>query len=174
MPKLSAGLILYREIESEIQVLIGHPGGPFWAKKDDGAWSIIKGEYEEDEDPWKTALREFEEEVGIPAPEGTPIELGEIRQPSGKRITAFASRGDLDVTRARSNEFEMEWPRGSGKMQTFPEIDKVEWFTVAEARRKLLKGQLPFLDVLMNQSALNDFGEGDSKDEDGEMQQSLF
>lgn len=154
MPKLSAGLLLYRIIDGELEVLIGHPGGPFWARKDDGAWSIPKGEYTEGEDPWTVAQREFEEELGKTAPEGARIDFDPVKQPSGKVITAFAVCGDLDLEGTFSNTFEMEWPKGSGKLREFPEIDRVGWFSVAAARSKLLKGQRPLLDRLM--SALED------------------
>ncbi|OBE92807.1 NUDIX hydrolase [Mycolicibacterium elephantis] len=149
MPKLSAGLLLYRVVDGDVEVLIGHPGGPFWARKDDGAWSIPKGEYTEGEDPWVAAQREFEEELGKPPPRGPRIELAPVRQPSGKVITAFAVRGDLDITDAVSNTFEMEWPKGSGRIREFPEIDRVGWFSVEQARSKLLKGQRPLLDQLL-------------------------
>ncbi|OBA72805.1 NUDIX hydrolase [Mycolicibacterium elephantis] len=149
MPKLSAGLLLYRVVDGDVEVLIGHPGGPFWARKDDGAWSIPKGEYTEEEDPWVAAQREFEEELGKPPPQGPRIELAPVRQPSGKVITAFAVRGDLDITDAVSNTFEMEWPKGSGRIREFPEIDRVGWFSVEQARSKLLKGQRPLLDQLL-------------------------
>ncbi|MGV0599131.1 NUDIX domain-containing protein, partial [Mycolicibacterium pulveris] len=148
-PKLSAGLLLYRVVDGDVEVLIGHPGGPFWARKDDGAWSIPKGEYTEGEDPWVAAQREFEEELGKPPPQGPRIELAPVRQPSGKVITAFAVRGDLDITDAVSNTFEMEWPKGSGRIREFPEIDRVGWFSVEQARSKLLKGQRPLLDQLL-------------------------
>jgi len=149
MPKRSAGLLLYRVRDGVVEVLIGHPGGPFWARKDDGAWSIPKGEYAEDEDPWEAARREFGEELGLAAPAGPRVDFDPIRQPSGKVLTAFAVEADLDVTNARSNTFEMEWPKGSGKLRQFPEIDRVGWFTVAQARAKLLKGHVPVLDRLM-------------------------
>ncbi|OBB19200.1 NUDIX domain-containing protein [Mycolicibacterium elephantis] len=149
MPKLSAGLLLYRVVDGDVEVLIGHPGGPFWARKDDGAWSIPKGEYTEGEDPWVAAQREFDEELGKPPPQGPRIELAPVRQPSGKVITAFAVRGDLDITDAVSNTFEMEWPKGSGRIREFPEIDRVGWFSVEQARSKLLKGQRPLLDQLL-------------------------
>ncbi len=132
-----------------VEVLLVHPGGPFWAGKDEGAWSIPKGEHAPDEDALATARREFREEVGLPAPEAPPVDLGERRQPSGKRVRAWALLADLDVTDASSNTFEMEWPRGSGRRQQFPEVDRVEWMTVPVARSKLLKGQVPFLDALM-------------------------
>jgi predicted NUDIX family NTP pyrophosphohydrolase len=148
MPKLSAGLLLYRVRDGVIEVLIGHPGGPFWARKDDGAWSILKGEYTDGEDPWAAAQREFEEEVGLRPPTGPRLDLGLVKQPSGKMLTVFAVLGDLDITDAQSNTFEMEWPRGSGRIQAFPEIDRLGWFSVAQARIKLLKGHGPFLDRL--------------------------
>ncbi len=154
MPKLSAGLLLYRLSDSVVEVLIAHPGGPFWARKDDGAWSIPKGEYADGEDPWAAAQREFEEEVGSAAPAGPRIDLAPVKQSGGKVVTAFAVRADLDVTDARSNTFELEWPRGSGQMRTFPEVDRLEWFTVARARVKLLKGQVALLDQLMAEPGL--------------------
>jgi predicted NUDIX family NTP pyrophosphohydrolase len=144
----SAGLLLYRFHDGRLQVLIAHMGGPFWARKDERAWSIVKGEYDEHEDAYAAAHREFEEETGAPAPAGTTLELGEVRQPSGKRITAWAVASDFDVTQVRSNTFTMEWPRGSGRQREFPEIDRAEWFGTAVARRKLVKGQVPFLDEL--------------------------
>ncbi|BBZ11597.1 NUDIX domain-containing protein [Mycobacterium branderi] len=154
MPKLSAGLLLYRVRDGVVEVLIGHPGGPFWARKDEGAWSIPKGEYVEGDDPWVAAQREFEEELGLQVPAGPRIDFDPLKQPSGKVITAFAVEGDLDVTDAHSNTFELEWPKGSGTIKEFPEIDRVGWFPVEQARVKLLKGQRPFLDLLM--SALAD------------------
>ncbi|MBB2992889.1 putative NUDIX family NTP pyrophosphohydrolase [Mycolicibacterium iranicum] len=148
MPKLSAGLLLFRETDGAVEVLIGHPGGPFWARKDDGAWSIPKGEYLEGEDPWTVAQREFAEEIGKPAPRGPRIEFPPVRQPGGKIVTAFAVRGDLDLEGTVSNTFTLEWPRGSGTLREFPEIDRVGWFDVGAAREKLLKGQRPLLDRL--------------------------
>jgi predicted NUDIX family NTP pyrophosphohydrolase len=148
MPKLSAGLMLYRVIDGAVEVLIGHPGGPFWARKDEGAWSIPKGEYTEGEDPWAVACREFEEELGKPPPAGPRIDFPPLRQPSGKIITAFAVRGDLDLDGTFSNTFPLEWPKGSGKVREFPEIDRAGWFSVAQARSKLLKGQRSLLDRL--------------------------
>jgi predicted NUDIX family NTP pyrophosphohydrolase len=149
MPKLSAGVLVYRIRDGVVEVLIAHPGGPFWARKDDGVWSIPKGEYTDGEDPWTVAQREFFEELGLPAPTGPRIDFGSLKQPSGKVVTAFAVQGDLDVTGARSNSFELEWPKGSGRVQEFPEVDRVGWFSVAQARTKLLKGQRAFLDRLM-------------------------
>jgi predicted NUDIX family NTP pyrophosphohydrolase len=148
--KLSAGLLLHRGIGDDIEVLIAHPGGPFWARKDAGAWSIPKGEYGESEDPLAAARREFTEELGLEVPAGAPVALGEVRQSGGKVVTAYALAADLDVSGARSNTFEMEWPRGSGRLQEFPEIDRVAWVPVEEARTKLLKGQVPFLDRLLD------------------------
>ncbi|RZT15648.1 putative NUDIX family NTP pyrophosphohydrolase [Mycobacterium sp. BK558] len=149
MPTLSAGLLLYRGDGPGLEVLIGHPGGPFWARKDEGAWSIPKGEYAEGEDPWEAARREFTEEIGTPPPEGPRIDFAPLRQPSGKIITAFAVRGDLDVSGAVSNTFTMEWPPRSGRLKEFPEIDRVAWFDLEAARAKLLKGQRPLLDHLV-------------------------
>jgi predicted NUDIX family NTP pyrophosphohydrolase len=146
----SAGLLLYRmSAEGVVEVLLAHPGGPFWARKDAGAWSIPKGEYEPSDDALAAARREFREETGLDPPAGDPLLLGERRQPSGKWVTAWALAGDVDVTRATSNTFELEWPRGSGTVREFPEVDRVEWMTVDQARGKLLKGQVPFLDVLV-------------------------
>jgi len=148
MPKLSAGLLLYRITDSGVEVLIGHPGGPFWARKDEGAWSIPKGEYVEGEDPWTVAKREFEEELGKVPPDGPRIDFAPLKQPSGKIITAFAVRGDLDLDGTFSNTFTLEWPKGSGNVREYPEIDRVGWFSVTEANEKLLKGQRPLLDRL--------------------------
>jgi predicted NUDIX family NTP pyrophosphohydrolase len=149
MPALSAGLLLYRVIDEVVEVLIAHPGGPFWVRKDDGAWSIPKGEYAAGEDPWAAAQREFVEEIGLEPPRADRIDLGTVKQPSGKVLTVFAVPGDLDVEAARSNTFQIEWPRGSGERSEFPEVDRVDWFPVADARVKLLKGHVPFLDQLM-------------------------
>ncbi|EKF21551.1 NUDIX domain protein [Mycolicibacterium hassiacum DSM 44199] len=148
MPKLSAGLLLYRIADGGVEVLIGHPGGPFFARRDEGVWSIPKGEYEPGEDPWAVARREFEEEVGKPAPDGPRIELTPVRQASRKIVTAYAVQGDLDLTGTRSNTFTMEWPKGSGQVREFPEIDRVAWFPVDVARSKLLRYQVPLLDEL--------------------------
>lgn len=148
MPKQSAGLLLFRETAAGIEVLLVHPGGPFWVKKDAGAWSIPKGLIEEGEEPLAAARREFEEEVGIAAPEGETIPLTPLRQPSGKIVHAWALRSDLDPAIFVSGTFEVEWPPKSGKRQSFPEIDRVEWFTLDAARGKLLAGQRPFLDEL--------------------------
>jgi predicted NUDIX family NTP pyrophosphohydrolase len=160
VPKRSAGLLLYRITDGVVEVLLGHPGGPFWARKDDGAWSIPKGEYIDDEDPWDAAQREFREEIGLPPPDGPRIDMAPVKQAGGKVVTAFAVLGDLDVADSVSNTFELEWPKGSGKVRQFPEIDRVGWFSVAEARSKLLKGQLPLLDALMTDATLAGSTEG--------------
>jgi predicted NUDIX family NTP pyrophosphohydrolase len=149
MPKTSAALLLYRR-RDELEVLIAHMGGPFWARKDNGAWSIPKGEYT-DEDPLAAARREFTEELGAPPPEGTVLSLGQVKQSGGKIVTTFAVEGDFDLAGFRSNTFELEWPRGSGRMQEFPEVDRAEWVTVDVARDKLVKGQTPVLDALLAQ-----------------------
>jgi predicted NUDIX family NTP pyrophosphohydrolase len=140
--KQSAGILLRRGDE----VLLVHPGGPFWAKKDAGAWSIPKGEYEAGDDPRACALREFEEELGTALPADTElVELGSVKQKSGKVITAFAAEGDLDTETITSNTFEIEWPPRSGRMQAFPEVDRAAWFSLAEAREKLNPAQAEFL-----------------------------
>ena len=153
MPKRSAGLLLYRITDAGVEVLLGHPGGPFWARKDDGAWTIPKGEYVDDEDPWAAAQREFREELGLSAPNGPRLDMAPVKQPGGKIITAYAVRGDLDVTDSSSNTFELEWPKGSGKVREYPELDRVGWFAIDTARSKLLKGQLPLLDRLLEHLA---------------------
>jgi len=135
---------MYRRVGSRLEVLLAHPGGPYWRRKDHGAWSIPKGEAYAGEDAAVAAVREFAEETGV-ALTGRLEPLGEIRQRGGKRVVAFAVEGDLDVAAITSNSFEIEWPRGSGKMQTFPEIDRAEWFDLAAAHTKILDGQRPFL-----------------------------
>jgi predicted NUDIX family NTP pyrophosphohydrolase len=145
----SAGILLYRLNGASPEVLLVHPGGPFWAKKDDGVWSIPKGEYREDEDPRAGALREFEEETGTALPAAELIELGEVRQRGGKMVTAWAAEGDLDADSIRSNTFEMEWPPRSGRMAEFPEVDRAAWFDLAEARTKLNPAQAAFVDRLL-------------------------
>jgi predicted NUDIX family NTP pyrophosphohydrolase len=149
MAKRSAGILLFRGRGPALRLLLVHPGGPFWAKKDLGVWSIPKGEYEEGENPLAVARRELEEELGSPAPAGDAIELGELVQPSRKVITAFAIEGDFDPSRLKSNLFEMEWPPKSGHRQSFPEVDRAQWFTLEEAREKILPGQRPFIDRLL-------------------------
>ncbi len=151
MAKLSAGILLYRLRRGAVEVLLVHPGGPFWAKKDDGAWSIPKGEYEAGDDPLSVARREFEEELGSAPPAGEAVSFGEIAQPGGKRVTAFALQGDFDPANLRSNDFELEWPPRTGLKRSFPEIDRAAWFSLEEARVKILKGQAPFLDRLLEQ-----------------------
>ena len=146
--KTSAGLLLYRIRAGQLEVLIAHMGGPFWANKDDGAWSIVKGEYDERENAYAAARREFEEETGAPAPDGDALALGEVRQRSGKRITAWAIDSDFDASRIDSNTFSIEWPRGSGEQREFPEIDRVEWVDCATARRKLVRGQHELVEML--------------------------
>ena len=147
MPKRSAGLLVFRRVSGDPEVLLVHPGGPYWAKKDDGSWSLPKGEYEPDEDPLEVAFREFREELGADPPEGQePIFLGEVRQPGGKLVTAWALPGDLDVETVVSNTFSMEWPPRSGRTAEFPEVDRAGWFDLETARRKLLAGQLGLLD----------------------------
>ena len=149
MPKRSAALLVYRRRgEDGLEVLLGHMGGPFWARKDARAWSIPKGEYEAAEDPRAAARREFEEEIGAPAPQGEVADLGEQRQPGGKVIVTYAVEGDLDLSGFRSNTFSMEWPRGSGQIKEFPEIDRAEWMSLGRASEMLVKGQVPILDAL--------------------------
>lgn len=146
----SAGLLLHRRApDSSVEVLLAHMGGPFWARKDDAAWSIPKGEHAEEEDPLAAARREFAEELGQPVPSGPLVDLGELRQPSGKRLRAFALEADLDVTEIHSNSFTIEWPPGTGRLREFPEIDRAEWFGLESARRKLVRGQVPLLDALV-------------------------
>ena len=147
MPKRSAGLILFRRLAGELQVLLVHPGGPYFARKDVGAWSIPKGEYTNGEDPQAVALREFEEETGV-RPRGSLLTLGEVRQAGGKVVTAFALEADLDPGTIQSNLFTMEWPPRSGRLQSFPEVDRAGWFSLAEARCKILAGQVSLLDQL--------------------------
>ncbi|HTW13000.1 MAG TPA: NUDIX domain-containing protein [Solirubrobacteraceae bacterium] len=151
--KRSAGLLLHRVRDGQIEVLLAHMGGPFWAKKDDGAWSLPKGEYEPAEDALTAARREFAEEMGSSPPAGPAVALGELRQPSGKVITAWALHGDFDPTTVRSNTFEIEWPPRSGRRQSFPEVDRVEWFALDTARQKLVRGQVPFLDLLVQRTS---------------------
>ena len=143
--------MLFRETLSHLEVLLVHPGGPFWAKKDEGSWSIPKGEFEENEDPLTAAVREFEEETGF-AVAGSPIPLEPLRQPSGKVVYAWAMKEDLDPARLKSNTFSMEWPPKSGRQQGFPEIDRAEWFTIELAIQKILKGQAGFLAQLQEKN----------------------
>ncbi len=149
MAKHSAGLLLYRRASGAVEVLLVHPGGPYWAEKDDGAWSVPKGEYDEGEDPLEVAIREFGEELGADPPDVSGAAfLGELRQPSGKLVSVWALEGDLDVADVRSNTFTMEWPPRSGRTGEFPEVDRAGWFDAEAARRKLLRGQVAFIDRL--------------------------
>jgi predicted NUDIX family NTP pyrophosphohydrolase len=148
MPRRSAGLLLYRRAPGGPRVLIAHMGGPFWARREEGAWSIPKGERPEGEDPLATARREFEEELGAPPPPGEPVELGEYRQSGGKRVMVFAQEGDFDASSIASNEVEVEWPPRSGRRVRFPEVDRAEWTDLATARARLVRGQVPALDDL--------------------------
>lgn len=146
----SAGLLLYRRRGEDVEVLIAHPGGPLWARKDDGAWTIPKGLFEPDEEPEAAARREFAEEIGSPAPAGPVIELGEVTQASGKVVAAFAVEGDIDSSTVVSNTFEMVWPPRSGKLQSFPEVDRAEWVDPETARVKLNPAQVAFVDRLLD------------------------
>jgi predicted NUDIX family NTP pyrophosphohydrolase len=141
-------MLLYRAGQDGLEVMLVHMGGPFWAHKDGGAWSIPKGEHERSEEPLDAARREFAEETGLPAPTRVPIDLGAVKQPSGKLIHVFAVEGNVDVSAIRSNSFELEWPRGSGRVREFPEVDRAGWFELENARTKLVKGQVPFLEAL--------------------------
>ena len=147
MPKKSAGVILYRFTKEQLEVLLVHPGGPFWAKKDLNAWSIPKGEFEEGEDPLAAAKREMEEETGLKV-DGKFIELIPVKQKSGKLVLAWAVKGDFDPAMLKSNDFEMEWPPRSGSKKKFPEVDKAAWFPIEEAVKKVVEGQIPLLKEL--------------------------
>jgi predicted NUDIX family NTP pyrophosphohydrolase len=150
VPKRSAGLLMYRRNAGALELLLVHPGGPFWAKKDDGAWSIPKGEYDDGEAPLAVAKREFAEEVGVGAvPDGDFIDLGDVTQAGRKVVRAFAIAGDFDIARLQSNTFEIEWPPKSGRKQSFPEVDRAGWFAPDPARRKILAGQRPFIERLL-------------------------
>jgi predicted NUDIX family NTP pyrophosphohydrolase len=146
----SAGILLYRFVAGRLQLMLVHPGGPFWAGKDDGAWSIPKGLVDKGEAPLDAARREFAEETGFEV-DGAFRALGELKQPSKKVVHAWALEGDLDVTRVKSNTFMLEWPRNSGKMQEYPEVDKAQWFDLDDARIKITKGQAGFIDKLTAQ-----------------------
>jgi predicted NUDIX family NTP pyrophosphohydrolase len=156
MPTRSAGLLLYRRAGGEPEVLLGHLGGPYFARRDDGAWSIPKGEYEADEPAMEAAVREFTEEFGIAPPStDAAIPLGEVRQRNGKLVTAWAIEADLDAESIVSNTFEIEWPPRSGRWQEFPEIDRAAWFVLTSARRKMIAGQEALLDRLLAHLARN-------------------
>ncbi len=151
MPKQAAGILLYRRGAGGLEVLLAHPGGPLWARKDLGAWTVPKGQFTDNESPMAAAQREFEEEMGSPAA-GAAVEfvaLGSIKQPSGKVVYVFAAEADFDVTTVKSNLFSLEWPPRSGQQAEFPEVDRAGWFSIDEARKKILKGQEPFLGRLL-------------------------
>ena len=148
--RVSAGILLHRDRDGRLEVLLAHPGGPFHAKKDLGAWTIPKGEVEPGEELLEVARREFLEETGHPAPDDGAIGLGTIRQRGGKLVHAWALPGDLDPAMARSNTFSLEWPPGSGRLEAFPEIDRVAWFDLPEAQLHLKEAQVPFLDRLVD------------------------
>ena len=148
MPKQAAGILLYRRGRTGLEVLLAHPGGPLWARKDSAAWTMPKGQFTDGELPLDAAKREFEEEMGS-APSGEFKPLGTIKQPSGKVIHAWAAESDFDASTVRSNLFSIEWPPKSGRMGEFPEVDRAGWFSIEEARHKIIKGQQPFLDRLL-------------------------
>jgi len=154
VPRTSAGILPYRIQGGHLEVLLVHPGGPLWAKKDLGSWSIAKGEYEDGEDPFQAALREFFEETGY-RPSGPFLPLAQRKQPSGKLVAIWAVESDCNSADLVSNTFSMEWPKGSGKTRTFPEVDRAEWFDIAEALRRILPGQRGFLDELAEKSKLS-------------------
>ena len=162
MPKLSAGIMLYREGNNGLEVFLVHPGGPFWAKKDEGSWSIPKGEYEEGDDVWAAARREFREETGFDAPAGEPAELGQVKY-SNKALTAWSLAGSVDARRVKSNMFTMEWPPKSGKMQTFPEIDRAEWFGIAEARTQILPAQVNLIEQLVTRLGVSEAAQNEPR-----------
>lgn len=143
----SAGLLMFRRRDAALEVLLAHPGGPFWSRRDEAAWTLPKGEIDEGEDPLAAAQREFNEETGF-TPVAPFLPLGELRQKSGKRISAWAFEGDADPAQLRSNLFEMEWPPRSGRRKEFPEVDRVQWYGLETAARKLIAGQVPFLAAL--------------------------
>jgi predicted NUDIX family NTP pyrophosphohydrolase len=147
MPKQSAGILLYRDTGGRLEVFLVHPGGPFWANKDDGAWSIPKGEFIDGEDPLEVAKRECKEETSFPI-EGTFTPLNPVKQPGGKTVYAWAVEGDVDAEAITSNPFSIEWPRGSGKTKSYPEVDRADWFDLDTAKVKILKGQIGLLEQL--------------------------
>lgn len=148
MPKRSSGILLWRRGPAGPEVLLAHPGGPLFARKDDAHWSIPKGEHDPGEESWAAAQREFGEELGLGVPAGEPVALGEVRQSSGKINAIWALEGDLDVSAISSNDFTLEWPPRSGRIEAFPEMDRAAWFDLPTARRKLFPAQVPFLDRL--------------------------
>ena len=147
MAKKTAGLLMFRRKDKCLQVLLAHPGGPYWTHKDQGAWSMPKGEYEDDEEPLQAAQREFQEETGF-AVCAPYVALGTVKQPGGKMLIAWAFEGDCDPTQLVSNMFALEWPPKSSELRSFPEMDKAEWFDLDQARAYIMKGQIPFLDEL--------------------------
>ncbi|MFI9172625.1 NUDIX domain-containing protein [Streptomyces lincolnensis] len=151
--KRSAGLLLFRHTDHGLEVLLGHMGGPFFARRDAGAWTVPKGEYDPEETAWDAARREFQEELGLPPPDGEAVPLGEVRQTNGKTVTAWAVRADLDPATVVPGTFRMEWPPKSGEFQEFPELDRVEWFALDRARAVIVKAQAAFLDRLAEHSA---------------------
>lgn len=148
----SAGLLLFRRAGEGVEVLLGHMGGPFFARRDAGAWTVPKGEYDPDEPAWDAARREFEEELGLPPPEGEAVPLGEVRQSGGKVVTAWAVEGDLDPASVVPGTFTMEWPPRSGRTREFPELDRVAWFPPERARELIVSAQAAFLDRLTEHS----------------------
>jgi predicted NUDIX family NTP pyrophosphohydrolase len=156
----SAGILLYRRRAGEVEVLLGHPGGPYWSRKDEGAWMVPKGAVEQGETALEAAVREFGEEVG-PVPAGVPMPLATVRQNGGKLVEVFALEGEFEPADLKSNLFELEWPPRSGRLQSFPELDAVTWMPLAEARRRILRSQLPLLDALANALGRHD-GEQDA------------
>jgi predicted NUDIX family NTP pyrophosphohydrolase len=153
VPRRSAGILLYRQSGDAVEVLLVHPGGPLWARRDTGAWSIPKGEYGDEEDPRACALREFEEETGTALPPGDLIGLGEVRQKGGKVVSAWAAEGDIDADAVESNTFTMEWPPRSGRTAVFPEIDRAGWFGLDLAREKLIPAQVELVERLAERLA---------------------
>ncbi|WP_405559872.1 NUDIX domain-containing protein [Streptomyces canus] len=152
--RTSAGLLLFRHTDDGLEVLLGHMGGPFFARRDAGAWTVPKGEYEPDSEPaWEAARREFQEELGLPPPDGEAVPLGEVRQTNGKVVTAWAIEADLDPATVVPGLFSMEWPPKSGQMREFPELDRVEWFGLDRARAVIVNAQAAFLDRLAEHSA---------------------
>ncbi|WP_405578640.1 NUDIX domain-containing protein [Streptomyces sp. NBC_01092] len=151
--KRSAGLLLFRHTDDGLEVLLGHMGGPFFAKRDAGAWTVPKGEYEPDETAWDAARREFQEELGLPAPDGEAVPLGEVKQSGGKIVTVWAIEADLDPATVVPGTFRMEWPPRSGRTQEFPELDRVRWLAVDRAREVIVTAQAAFLDRLAEHSA---------------------
>jgi predicted NUDIX family NTP pyrophosphohydrolase len=147
-PRTSAGIVLFRVADAGVEVLLGHMGGPFWARRDERAWSVVKGEHDDAEDAFDAARREWREETGSELPGGPAIDLGEVRQAGGKRVRAWAVEGDFDPAALRSATFTLEWPPRSGRTQEFPELDRAAWFGLDAARAKIVAGQVPFLDAL--------------------------